>query len=212
MLASPAPEWKTSTTPTVFIVDDEADIRQAVSLMVRTVGLAEEAYATAEDFLDHFDPQRAGCLVLDIRLPGMSGLELQQTLNSNVLFPPIIFLTAYGEVPLAVQAIRAGAVDLIQKPFTAQALLERVHEAIRLDLDRRRKRALADEVEERIARLTDREREIMPFLTRGDSTKHIAQHLSLSPKTIDNHKAKILEKMQVDNATQLAHFLANLTR
>jgi FixJ family two-component response regulator len=193
---------------TVFIVDDDDVVRRSVSLLVRSVGLVEESYVSARDFLDHFDPQKPGCLVLDIRMPGMSGLELQKAPECAGLLPPVIFVTAHGEIPLASQAIRAGAVDFIQKPFSPQALLDRIREAIALDGANRRKRALASEIRERMTKLTDREREIMTFLIRGESTKQIAQHLCISPKTVDNHRGKILEKMNVDNPTQLAHLIA----
>jgi two-component system, LuxR family, response regulator FixJ len=199
-----------AAAPTVFIVDDDPDVRRAVSLLISSAGLAEASYPSAQEFLDHYDPQQPGCLVLDIRMPGMSGLELQKGLNSTAALPPIIFITAHGEIPLATQAIRAGAVDFLQKPFSPQALLERIREALELDREHRCKRAVAGEVQDRITHLTDREREIMGFLARGESTKKIAQQLSISPKTVDNHRAKILEKMNVDNPTQLARLVAAL--
>lgn len=202
--------WANQVVPlaTVFVVDDDADVRRAVSLLVRSVGLAEDAYASAQDFLDHYDPQKPGCLVLDIRMPGMSGLELQRTVDSSVDLPPIIFITAHGEIPLATQAIRAGAVDFLQKPFSPQMLLERIREALEVDRQNRQTRTRDCGIQDRIKQLTEREREIMCFLARGESTKHIAQHLSISPKTVDNHRTKILEKMNVDNPTQLAHLVA----
>jgi two-component system response regulator FixJ len=203
-------EMPSSTLATVFIVDDDEDVRRSISLLVRSVGLADEPYASAQDFLDGFDSQKAGCLVLDIRMPGMSGLELQRLSNSERVLPPIIFVSAHGDIPLAIQALRAGAVDFLQKPFSPQTLLERIREAIEIDQGNRRQRALEEEVQQRTARLTDREREIMGFLVRGDSTKQIAQRLSISPKTVDNHRARILEKMKVDNTTQLARLVALL--
>ena len=195
---------------TVFIVDDDPDVRRSVSLLVRSIGLADECFSTAQDFLQQYDPVKPGCLVLDIRMPGMSGLELQKALNAAEAMPPIIFITAHGEIPCASQALRDGAVDFIQKPFSPQTLLERIREAVGRDQEHRRKRTLARSIQERIARLTDREREIMELLSKGESTKQIAQRLSISPKTVDNHRAKVLEKMNVDNPTQLAHLLAAL--
>ena len=197
---------------TVFIVDDDADVRRLLSLLVRSVGLLEDCYASAQDFLNRFDPQKPGCLLLDIRMPGMSGMELQRELSSAAPLPPIIFITAHGEIPLATQAIRAGAFDFIQKPFSPHALLERIREAIELDRERRCKHAVSVEVQERVRHLTDREREIMHFLALGESTKQIAQRLSISSKTVDNHRASILEKMHVDNPTQLAHLVSPLDK
>ena len=124
-------------TTTVYVVDDDEDVRRAVSLLIQSIGLTATCYASAQDFLDQYDPQTPGCLVLDVRMPGMSGLELQKRFSSVVDLPPIIFITAHGEIPLATQALRAGAVDFIQKPFSPQALLDRVSEAIELDRDNR---------------------------------------------------------------------------
>jgi two-component system, LuxR family, response regulator FixJ len=193
---------------TVFIVDDDADVRRSVSLLVRSIGLADDQYASGKEFLDRYDPDKPGCLVLDVRMPGISGLELQQGLSSRAIYPPIIFVTAHGEIPLATQAIRAGAVDFIQKPFSPQALLDRIREALEIDRNNRRKSALADQVQGRMSQLTAREHEIMPYLARGDSTKQIAHRLAISPKTVDNHRASILQKMNVDNPAQLAHLIA----
>jgi FixJ family two-component response regulator len=195
---------------TVFIVDDDPVVRRAVQLLVRSIGLADECYATAHDFLQQYDPSRPGCLVLDIRMPGMTGLELQKSLIEYDVKPPIVFITAHGEIPCASQAFRKGAIDFIQKPFSPQMLLERIREALKQDHDNRHKRSLARAVLERIARLTDREREIMEMLSQGDTTKQIAQRLSISSKTVDNHRARVLEKMNVDNPTQLARLLAAL--
>lgn len=195
--------------PTVFIVDDDVRVRRAISSLVRSVGLADDSYSSARDYLDHYDPQRAGCLVVDIRMPGMSGLELQRALHSLAGAPPIIFITAHGEVESAVQAVRAGAVDFIQKPFSPDALLGRIREAIELDRLNRRNRAQITDIQERMSRLTSREHEIMRLLAQGETTKQIARYLSISPKTIDNHRASILDKMHVDNPTQLA-ILVNL--
>lgn len=194
-------------TGTVFIVDDDADVRRSVALLVHSEGLAVEAFASAKEFLEHYDPQKPGCLILDVRLPGMSGLAMQKGLDPSKVWPPIIFVTAHAEVHLATEAIRGGAVDFIQKPFSAQTLLERIHEAMSLDRKNRQCRARACEVQQRTDRLTLREREIMYLLAAGQSTKQIAQELSISPKTVDNHRAKILKKMNVDNPTQLVHLL-----
>lgn len=194
---------------TVFIVDDEPVARRTVSLLARSVGLAAESYPSAQEFLAAYDPQKRGCLTLDLRMPGMTGMQLQQELASRGIEIPIIFLTAHGEVPSATAAMRAGAVDFIPKPFSSEVLLERIHEAIAIDARQHRDREHQNQLELRISTLTDREHEVMQLLAVGDSTKVIAKRLGISSKTVDNHRAKILEKMGVDNPTQLAHLVAN---
>jgi two-component system response regulator FixJ len=194
--------------PTVYIVDDDPDIRCAVSLLVRSVGLAVEAFPSALAFLSDFDSTRFGCLVLDIRMPGMSGLELQKVLAVKGVRLPIIFVSAHGEIALAIQAIRAGAIDFIQKPYRSEFLLERIHEAIGVQRAIHCKCAQADQVQQRVNRLTGREREVMQLLAEGISTKLVARRLTISLKTVENHRTKVLAKMNVDNPTQLAHVLA----
>jgi two-component system, LuxR family, response regulator FixJ len=195
---------------TLFVIDDDEDIRRAICRLAQAEGLAVEDYASAPSFLEDYDPQKPGCIVLDIRMPEMSGLELQKALSALGSCLPIIFVSAHGEIPLAMQAMRDGAIDFIPKPFRASTLLQRIHEAMALDKDNRRKRALAAEVQQRWNKLTDREREISLLLATGETTKHIALHLSISPKTVDNHQTRILAKMNVENSTQLANLLAVL--
>lgn len=195
---------------TLFVIDDDQDIRRAICRLAQAEGLAARDYATAADFLEHYDPHQPGCIVLDVRMPGMNGLELQKALSIRGPCPPIIFVSAHGEIPLAIQAMRDGAVDFIPKPYSPAALLQRISEALALDRDNRRKRALAAEVQLRWSKLTDREREISRLLATGETTKHIAVQLSICPKTVDNHQTRILAKMNVENSTQLAHLLAML--
>jgi two-component system response regulator FixJ len=195
---------------TLFVIDDDQDIRRAICRLAKVEGLAVEDYASAPNFLAHYDPQRPGCIVLDIQMPGMSGLELQKELSVLGSCTPIIFVSAHGEIPSAMKAMRDGAVDFIPKPYSPSALLERIREAMALDRDNRRKRAHASEVQSRWNRLTDREREIALLLATGETPKHIALHLLIRPKTVDNHQTRILAKMNVENSTQLAHLLATL--
>ena len=195
---------------TLFVVDDDEDIRRAICRLAQADDLAVKDYASARSFLEDYDSQQPGCIILDIRMPGMSGLELQKALSALGSSLPIIFVSAHGEIPLAIQAMRDGAVDFIPKPFNASTLLQRIHEAMALDLDNRRKRALAAEGQLRWNTLTNREREISLLLATGETTKHIALHLSISPKTVDNHQTRILAKMNVENSTQLAHLLSGL--
>jgi two-component system response regulator FixJ len=208
--ALPTDVASAETLSTLFVIDDDGDIRRAICRLAQAEGLAVEGYASAPSFLEHYDPQKPGCIVLDIRMPGMSGLELQKALSILGSCPPIIFVSAHGEIPLAIQALRDGAVDFIPKPFSAPALLQRIHEAMALDQDNRRKRVLAAEVQLRWDTLTEREREISLLLATGEITKHIALHLSISPKTVDNHQTRIFTKMNVENSTQLANLLAAL--
>jgi FixJ family two-component response regulator len=192
----------------VFVVDDDEVIRQLLCSLVRSAGFAVEAYASAEEFLEDFDAEKVGCLILDIGLPGIDGMELQQRLNSQGTAPPIIFVTGHGEVPLATHALRAGALDFLPKPCDAPVLLDRIREGFALHRKLHQKRALAADVIQRISHLTGRESQIMHLLSTGDSPKKIAAQLSICIKTVDNHRIKIFEKMQVENATQLTHLLA----
>ena len=189
---------------TVFIVEDDPLVRRSISFLVRSVGLEAATYELAQSFINKYEADSPGCLVLDVRLPGMTGLELQQKLARLNIEIPIIFITAYAEIPLATAALRAGAVDFLCKPFSPQALLERIHEAISIDRKRRDVKAKQREISYRVSTLTEREREVMPYLANGDETKVIAKRLGISPKTVDNHRTKILEKMGVQNTAQLA--------
>ena len=199
-----------ATLSTLFVVDDDQDIRRAICRLAQADGLAAEDYPSASAFLDDYDPQRPGCIVLDIRMPGMSGLELQQALHRLGPSPPIIFVSAHGDIPLAMQTVRDGAIDFIPKPFHASALLQRVHEAMALDRDNRCKRTVAAEVQTRWITLTDREREISLLLAAGETAKHIALRLGICPKTVDNHQTRVFAKMNVENSTQLARCLVLL--
>lgn len=192
---------------TIFVVDDDPDVRRTISLLVRSVDLEAQLYSSAQEFLTCYDGQTPGCLVLDLRMPGMTGLQLQQHLMEEEIRLPVIFISAYGEIAAASAAMRAGAVDFLPKPFSPQTLLERIHEAVALDAKQRQAFARQREVNQRIATLTSREHEVMQLLAAGDSTKVIARRLGISQKTVDNHRAKVLEKLDVENATQLARLV-----
>ena len=196
---------------TVYIVDDDPDLRIAVSLLVRSVHLHAIMFSSASEFLDSYNPQQPGCLVLDVRLPGMTGLELQQQLKARGIRLPVIMVTGHGEISLATQAMRAGALDFLQKPYSPHTLLERIFEALKLDKELRDKSSAKSSVEARISVLTEREREVMMHLVNGESTKRIARELGISSKTVDNHRVKILEKLGVQNTVQLANFITGGT-
>ena len=189
--------------PIVFIVDDDKAVQQSLSMLVETVGLNAQTYSRAEDFLDAYDPAQAGCLLLDVRMPGMSGLELQSKLAAEGINIPIIIVTGHSDVPMAVEAVKAGAIDFIEKPFRDQVLLDDIQKALEQDaLDRREQTERAD-IEAKKALLTPREREVMELLVVGKSNKVIAYELGISQKTVDFHRAHIIEKMQVGSVVEL---------
>jgi len=196
---------QTQPTPTVFIVDDDEAMRNSLRWLVETEGLNVETYASAREFLAGCYPGRAGCALLDVRMPGMSGLELQEYLNGQQFRIPVIIITGHGDVPMAVKAMKAGAVDFIEKPFDDETLLASIGRALALDEQRRIRQEGRAELAARLAHLTPREHEVMLMVTDGQSNKEIATALGVSAKTVEAHRAKVMEKMH-------AHSLAELVR
>jgi two-component system, LuxR family, response regulator FixJ len=190
--------------PTVFIVDDDAAVRDALKFLMRSVGHTVETFASALDFLNAYSDDRPGCLVLDIRMPGLSGLELQDKLVEQRAIVPIIFITGHGDVPMAVEAMQAGAMDFIQKPFRDQDLLDRINQALEKDAANRQVLREANAIRERLVSLTPREREVMDLVVQGKANKVIAGDLDLSQRTVEIHRARVMEKM---NASSLAHLV-----
>lgn len=190
--------------PIVFIVDDDDAVCDSLQLLLRTVGVRSRSYSSAADFLESFDPSQPGCLVLDLRMPGMSGLELQEKLHQARAILPIIFITGHGSVDSAVHAMRAGAVDFLQKPFDDQELLDTIQRT--LDADRRNRESLAQRgrIVERIASLTRREREVMKRVVRGQANKVVAMELGVSERTVEIHRSRVMKKME---ATSLPHLV-----
>ncbi len=197
-------------TPTVFIVDDDQEVRDAIKLLMVSVGLAAETYESAQDFLDRVNPLRCGCLVLDIRMKGMSGLDLQDRLNQEPVHPPIIIITGHGDVPMAVRAVKSGAVDFIEKPFNEQLLLDAVHRAIERDAERRGRASRLADIRMRLDRLTPREREILDMVVTGNRNKVIAIDLGISQSTVEAHRAKVMEKMEADSLSDLMRMMLSL--
>ena len=189
---------------TVFVVHDDEAVRTSFRLLLKSVGLPDETFASAQEFLDQYDEDRAGCLVLDIRMPGISGLELQQHLNERNSIMPIVFITGHGDVPMAVEAMQAGAVDFIQKPFRDQDLIDRINRALDKDRDMRSELRERDEIRRRMAQLTPREREVLDLVTQGKANKVIAGDLNVSQRTVEIHRARVMEKM---GAGSLAHLV-----
>ena len=194
----------TAKTPCVFVVDDDDAVRSSLRLLLKSVGQPAEAFGSAQAFLDAFDPDRPGCLVLDIRMPGMSGLELQQKLNAMHAITPIVFITGHGDVPMAVEAMQNGAVDFIQKPFRDQDLLDRINQALEKDKANRTGLLARDEIRRRMATLTPREREVLDLVTQGKANKVVAGDLDVSQRTVEIHRARVMEKME---ASSLAHLV-----
>ncbi len=191
--------------PLVYLVDDDDAVRDSLGLLLRSIGLDCELYASALDFLEHYDPRRHSCLVADIRMPGLSGLELQQRLNELKSEVPIIFITGHGDVPMAVNAMKAGAADFIQKPFRDQDLIDRIHKALDRDKQRRVARAEEDTIRERLALLTPRETEVMQRVVRGQANKVIAMDLGVSQRTVELHRARVMRKLKMRSLAELVH-------
>jgi FixJ family two-component response regulator len=189
--------------PTVFVVDDDAAVRKSLCWLVESVSLPVETFAAAQEFLDAFDPQRAGCLVVDVRLPGMSGLELQEKLAARGSTLPAIVITGHGDVPMAVRAMKGGAIDFLEKPFSDQLLLDRVQQAIRLDSQVRQQRQRQGEVTARLGLLTPREREVLARVVQGKSNKMMASELDISTKTVEAVRARLMRKMEADSVADL---------
>jgi RNA polymerase sigma factor (sigma-70 family) len=188
---------------TVYIVDDDQAIRHAMELLMRSVGLDYEIFHSGDDFLSNHTNDRAGCLVLDIRMPGLGGLELQEQLNNTGSTLPVIFITGHGDVPMAVEAMQKGAVDFIQKPFRDQELLDRIGEALKTDQERRSAREEKAEVQSRVEKLTNRERQVLDLVVTGKPNKVIAYELGVSQRTVEIHRARVMEKMQAKSLADL---------
>lgn len=189
--------------PTVYIVDDDAEMRSALYRLVRSAGMRADTFASALEFLSAYLPTPPGCLLLDVQMPYMSGLELQQRLKLEQINLPIIFLTGYGNVSAAVGAMKLGAMDFLEKPFDNEVLLDRLQKAIKMDAVARLTRHRHTKIGYCLARLTPRERETMDMLVAGKPNKAIAGLLGVSVRTVETHRANIMGKMQADSLPDL---------
>jgi FixJ family two-component response regulator len=196
--------------PLIYLVDDDEAVRDSLGMLFKSIGLPYAAHASALDFLQHYDPARHACLVADIRMPGLSGLELQQRLNEQRAEIPIIFITGHGDVPMAVSAMKSGAADFIQKPFRDQDLIDRIHKALEQDRERRSWRAEEDEIRARIASLTPRENEVMQRVVSGQANKVIAMDLGVSQRTVELHRARVMRKLKMRSLAQLVHAIGKI--
>ena len=194
----------------VIVVDDDEAVRSSTRLLLKSVGLPAVTYSSAQEFLDNYDSQQPGCVVLDVRMPGMSGLELQQFLNLRGAVIPVIFITGHGDIPMAVEAMQQGAFDFLQKPFRDQDLLDRVQRALEKDRGNRAQLREKNRIQERRDSLTPREREILDLMTRGKPNKVMAADLGVSQRTVEIHRARVMEKMGASSLAQLVRMVMDL--
>lgn len=187
----------------VYLVDDEFAIRDSLTLLIESSGFNIQSFASALEFLDSYDSERPGCLLLDVRMPAMSGLELQKELNERGISIPIIFISGHAEVADSAKAFRAGAIDFLEKPFDNSILLERIEEGINKDIYARSQQSLKHQVQQRLEQLTPREIEVLRLIVSSHSNKESAKILKVSNRTIDAHRARIMEKLQADNLAEL---------
>jgi RNA polymerase sigma factor (sigma-70 family) len=193
----------TEPQPIVFVVDDDAEVRKALGSLIRSVGLQVELFASAQDFLQRKLPKTASCLILDIRLPGISGLDFQRRLAEANIPIPIIFITGHGDIPMSVRAMKAGAVEFLTKPFRDQDLLDAIHFALERDAKRRQQEAEITTLRERFEWLTPREREVLPLVVSGLPNKQIAAEIGTSETTVKVHRGQLMRKMAADSLPEL---------
>jgi two-component system response regulator FixJ len=206
-MSAPGP---VAPSPTVFVVDDEEPVGDSIAMLLRTVGLTARVFRDPRRFLEEYRPEQPGCLLLDVRMPQLGGLEVQQELVRRNATLPVIFITGHGDVPMAVQAMRAGAVDFLQKPFNDDELIRRVQKALEQDAHDRELLQRREELERRWKELTPREREIAARIADGQANKKVASELGISVRTAELHRARILQKMGVRSVAQLVRMLVAL--
>jgi two-component system response regulator FixJ len=198
------PANKRQSAPTVFVVDDDEGVRDSLRFLLKSVGLPTKTLGSATEFLDSYDVDQPGCLVLDVRMPAMSGLELQQQLNVRGAMIPVIFITGHGDIPMAVEAMQHGAFDFLQKPFRDQDLIDRLQKALAKDAENRAELKQRDQIRSRFDTLTPREHEVLVLMVRGLPNKIMAAELGVSQRTVEIHRARVMEKTA---AGSLAHLV-----
>jgi FixJ family two-component response regulator len=209
-LVSPPPRIASEASATVFVIDDDRALASAMKALLEFEGLRVRAYHSAGEFVADYDDRSPGCVVSDVRLPDMSGVDLQNVLSARQFSPPMVLITGHADVPTAVRAMAAGAVDFIEKPFSDQTLVRTVHRALSLDAARRHEIGLAEAIFQRRARLTPQERRVFEFLIVGRQNKEIAHLLSISPRTVEKYRAWVMEKMQARNLYDLVQMAGAL--
>jgi len=193
--------------PLAYVVDDDAGVRASLRSLLKSVGIPAVTYASAQEFLASYHPAQPGCLLLDVRMPGMNGLELQIELNLRGAMIPVIFLTGHGDVPMAVEAMQHGAFDFLQKPYREQALLDSVQRAMARDRVNREALEELDRIRTRLSSLTARERQVLDLMMQGKSNKAMATQLSLSQRTVEIHRAHVMDKMAAYSIAQLVRMV-----
>jgi len=191
---------------TVFIVDDDEDVREGFGLLMETVGQPYRLFSSALEFMESYESEMRGCLLLDIRMPRMSGLELQEKLKEKGSLLPIIFITGHGDIPMAVDAMRRGALDFIRKPFREQNLLDRVNEALDIEAGKRKNQLDRQQLIDRLNSLSDREQEVLELVASGKMNKAIAYDLGISERTVEVHRSHLMQKLGVESVAQLVRF------
>jgi len=202
----------TESEPIIFIVDDDETVRDSLGLLMKSVALTSRSFASAGDFLAEYDPDCPGCLILDIRMPGMSGIELQQQLIDMRSTLPIIFITGHGDIPTAVEAMQRGAADFIPKTFRDNELLDCIYKALEDDRNNRDTLVEREEVEIRIQKLTPREKQVLELVVQGKANKVIAGDLVVSKRTVEIHRARVMEKMQSRSVAQLVRMVMQIQK
>lgn len=193
--------------PTVFVVDDDEAVRNSLRFLLKSVGVPVQTLPSATQFLDGYRPDQPGCLVLDVRMPGMSGLELQQQLNVRGATIPVIFVTGHGDIPMAVVAMQHGAFDFLQKPFRDQDLIDRIQRALARDAQTRAALKEHERIGTRLAALTPRERAVLALMVQGKANKVTAQELGISQRTVEIHRARVMEKSGASSLAQLVRMV-----
>ncbi|HEX7036884.1 MAG TPA: response regulator transcription factor [Pseudomonadales bacterium] len=202
----------TDNRPTIFVVDDDEPVRDSIGMLLETEDMPYETFPDAQSFLDAYDPSRRGCLVLDIRMPGMSGLELQARLREMNATLPIVFITGHGDVPMAVEAMKRGAVDFIRKPFRDEELLDRINEALQVEAGQRAVATSLAEIRAKIETLTPREREVFDRVAQGQANKVVAIDLGISERTVEIHRSQVMHKTGARSLADLVRMKIALER
>lgn len=201
-----------TTEPIVYVAEDDESLRSLLRALVHSIGFACQVFSSGNRFLDHYDPRQPGCLVLDIFMPGMSGLELQDELNRRGAMIPVIFITGHADVASAVAAVRHGAFNYLQKPFRNSELIENVRNAIEFDRRNRQMLAQQEAIRERIASLTPREREVLELIVRGVASKVMAHEMGVSKRTVELHRSRVMDKMGANSVAQLVRMFIDFKR